>query len=155
MSMPIRPMVPSGRPPASRSHFEPPSLEPGSAANLVLFDPAARWEAGTDGWESRSGNSCFAGRELTGVDQISDRGAAASVRAEHVADEVLHSVVGGNRIITSDDGPELEVDPTADAELIDGDALGSVDDNLRPGDSAEVVGEISACRCGGPAEERK
>ncbi|MGI9020158.1 MAG: dihydroorotase [Solirubrobacterales bacterium] len=46
--------------------LEPPSLEPGSEANLVLFDPRAEWEAGADGWESRSGNSCFGGRELTG-----------------------------------------------------------------------------------------
>jgi dihydroorotase len=46
--------------------LEPPSLEPGSEANLVLFDPAAEWEAGADGWESRSENSCFAGLALRG-----------------------------------------------------------------------------------------
>jgi dihydroorotase len=51
---------------AAAFDLEPPSLAPGSAANLVLFDPEAGWEAGADGWESRSGNSCFAGRELTG-----------------------------------------------------------------------------------------
>ena len=51
---------------ASAFDLEPPSLAPGSAANLVLFDPEADWEAGADGWESRSENSCFAGRELTG-----------------------------------------------------------------------------------------
>jgi dihydroorotase len=51
---------------AAAFDLEPPSLAPGSAANLVLFDPAAEWEAGADGWESRSENSCFAGRELTG-----------------------------------------------------------------------------------------
>jgi dihydroorotase len=43
-----------------------PSLEPGSEANLVLFDPEAEWEAGADGWESRSDNSCFAGRRIRG-----------------------------------------------------------------------------------------
>ena len=32
----------------------------------MLVDPAAEWEAGSDGWESRSANSCFAGRSLTG-----------------------------------------------------------------------------------------
>lgn len=51
---------------AAAFEIAPPSLAPGSEANLVLFDPAAEWEAGADGWESRSGNSCFAGRQLTG-----------------------------------------------------------------------------------------
>jgi dihydroorotase len=46
--------------------FEPPSLEPGSEANVVLFDPEAAWEAGAEGWESRSANSCFTGRKLRG-----------------------------------------------------------------------------------------
>jgi dihydroorotase len=46
--------------------FEPPSLAPGSEACAVLFDPDAKWEAGADGWESRSDNSCFAGRRMVG-----------------------------------------------------------------------------------------
>jgi dihydroorotase len=46
--------------------FEPPRLEPGQEANIVLVDPEAEWDAGADGWESRSANSCFAGRSLTG-----------------------------------------------------------------------------------------
>jgi len=46
--------------------FAPPTLAPGSAANLVLFDPEPEWEAGADGWESRSANSCFDGRRLRG-----------------------------------------------------------------------------------------
>jgi dihydroorotase len=46
--------------------FGAPTLAPGSDANLVLFDPAAEWEAGADGWESRSANSCFAGLALRG-----------------------------------------------------------------------------------------
>lgn len=46
--------------------FEPPSLAPGSEASGVLFDPEPEWQAGADGWESRSDNSCFAGRRLTG-----------------------------------------------------------------------------------------
>ena len=46
--------------------FEPPRLAPASAANLVLVDTEAEWEAGADGWESRSQNSCFAGRQLRG-----------------------------------------------------------------------------------------
>ena len=32
----------------------------------MLFDPEAEWEAGAEGWESRSDNSCFAGRTLRG-----------------------------------------------------------------------------------------
>ncbi|TMK69043.1 MAG: dihydroorotase [Actinobacteria bacterium] len=46
--------------------LELPSLAPGNEANLVLFDPEAEWEAGAEGWESRSHNSCFAGRALRG-----------------------------------------------------------------------------------------
>jgi dihydroorotase len=46
--------------------LKPPSLAPGSEASLVLFDPAAEWEAGAEGWESRSDNSCFAGTTMRG-----------------------------------------------------------------------------------------
>jgi dihydroorotase len=42
------------------------SLTPGSPANIALIDPALEWEVGEDGYESRSANSCFAGRRLTG-----------------------------------------------------------------------------------------
>ena len=55
---------------AAAFDLDPPSLQPGSEANLVLFDPAAEWEAGADGWESRSENSCFAGRKLQGRSQM-------------------------------------------------------------------------------------
>lgn len=41
-----------------------PSLAPDAQANIVLVDLEAEWEAGADGWESRSVNSCFAGRRL-------------------------------------------------------------------------------------------
>ena len=46
--------------------FEPASLKPGSEANVTLLDLERTWEAGAGGWESRSGNSFAAGRELTG-----------------------------------------------------------------------------------------
>jgi dihydroorotase len=46
--------------------FDVPTVEPGSEANVVLIDPEAEWEAGTEGWESRSENSCFAGHRLRG-----------------------------------------------------------------------------------------
>jgi dihydroorotase, multifunctional complex type len=43
-----------------------PSLTPGGEANVVLCDLGAEWTVGEDGYESRSSNSCFAGRELHG-----------------------------------------------------------------------------------------
>ena len=46
--------------------FEAPTLAPSSEANVALIDLQAEWEAGADGWESRSENSCFSGRKLQG-----------------------------------------------------------------------------------------
>jgi dihydroorotase len=46
--------------------FTAPRIEQGAEANLVLVDTEAEWDAGAEGWESRSGNSCFAGRKLRG-----------------------------------------------------------------------------------------
>jgi dihydroorotase len=46
--------------------FRAPRIAPGEEANLVLVDTEAEWEAGAEGWESRSQNSCFAGRLLRG-----------------------------------------------------------------------------------------
>jgi dihydroorotase len=43
-----------------------PSLCKDSAANLCLVDLEARWTVGESGYESRSDNSCFAGRSLRG-----------------------------------------------------------------------------------------
>ncbi len=39
-------------------------IEADAEANIVLVDLEAEWEAGADGWESRSENSCFTGRRL-------------------------------------------------------------------------------------------
>jgi dihydroorotase len=50
--------------------FELPSLAPDSEANVALIDLDEEWEAGADGWESRSENSCFAGRKLKGRSQL-------------------------------------------------------------------------------------
>ena len=44
----------------------PPRIAIGAEANLTLCDLDAEWEAGAEGWESRSDNSCFAGRRLRG-----------------------------------------------------------------------------------------
>jgi len=46
--------------------FDAPSLKPDAEANVALIDLEAEWEASAEGWESRSENSCFAGRKLTG-----------------------------------------------------------------------------------------
>jgi dihydroorotase len=46
--------------------IEPPRLEVGAAANVALIDPELTWTVGEEGYESRSYNNCFGGRELTG-----------------------------------------------------------------------------------------
>ncbi len=43
-----------------------PRIAVGERANLTLVDLDAQWTAGGHGWESRSENSCFAGRRLHG-----------------------------------------------------------------------------------------
>jgi dihydroorotase len=43
-----------------------PEIAPGAPANLTLIDLDAQYIAGERGWESRSENSCFAGRALRG-----------------------------------------------------------------------------------------
>ncbi len=43
-----------------------PRIAPGEPANLTLVDLGAEWTVGQEGYESRSDNSCFAGRRLTG-----------------------------------------------------------------------------------------
>lgn len=43
-----------------------PSLEVGMQANMTVFDPKRSWVAGAEGWHSRSSNSCFANRAITG-----------------------------------------------------------------------------------------
>ncbi len=43
-----------------------PRLEVGATANLALIDPELTWTVGEEGYESRSYNNCFGGRELTG-----------------------------------------------------------------------------------------
>jgi dihydroorotase len=41
-------------------------IEVGATANLALIDPKLTWTVGEEGYESRSDNNCFGGRELTG-----------------------------------------------------------------------------------------
>jgi dihydroorotase len=44
--------------------LEPARIEVDAEADIALVDLDGEWEAGADGWESRSANSCFAGRRL-------------------------------------------------------------------------------------------
>jgi len=44
--------------------LEPARIAPDAEADIALVDLDAEWVAGADGWESRSHNSCFAGRRL-------------------------------------------------------------------------------------------
>jgi dihydroorotase len=46
--------------------IEAPRLEVGATANITLIDPELSWTVGEEGYESRSYNNCFGGRELTG-----------------------------------------------------------------------------------------
>jgi dihydroorotase len=46
--------------------LETPTIAPGAPANVCLVDLDASWRVGEGGYESRSANSCFAGRELKG-----------------------------------------------------------------------------------------
>ena len=46
--------------------IEAPRVKAGEEANLVLIDPGQEWVVGEEGYESRSHNTCFAGRTLTG-----------------------------------------------------------------------------------------
>jgi dihydroorotase len=43
-----------------------PRIEVDAVANLTVIDPELTWTVGEEGYESRSHNSCYAGRELTG-----------------------------------------------------------------------------------------
>jgi dihydroorotase len=51
---------------AATFEIETPAIALGAAANLCLVDLDARWRVGESGYESRSANCCFAGRELQG-----------------------------------------------------------------------------------------
>jgi dihydroorotase len=46
--------------------LEVPAIAVGRAANLCLVDLSAQWRIGESGYESRSANCCFAGREVNG-----------------------------------------------------------------------------------------
>ncbi|HUA11633.1 MAG TPA: dihydroorotase, partial [Solirubrobacteraceae bacterium] len=51
---------------AALFELETPTIAPDAVANLTLIDLDATWRVGESGYESRSANCAFAGRELTG-----------------------------------------------------------------------------------------
>jgi dihydroorotase len=51
---------------AALIELEAPAIVPGRAANLCLIDLSAQWRIGEAGYESRSANCCFAGRDVYG-----------------------------------------------------------------------------------------
>lgn len=65
--------------------FEPPRIERGAEANLVLVDLEAEWEAGAEGWESRSRNSCFEGRRQRGRVLVTVAGGRVAYRQRSFA----------------------------------------------------------------------
>jgi dihydroorotase len=46
--------------------IEAPRIEKDARASIALIDPSLEWVVGEEGYETRSDNSCFAGRRLTG-----------------------------------------------------------------------------------------
>jgi dihydroorotase len=57
-----------------------PRIAVGEPANLVLVDLDAEWVVGESGYESRSANSCFAGRPLRGRVLLTVAGGAVAYR---------------------------------------------------------------------------
>ena len=52
--------------PATIAGVEPPAIRRGAVADLCVVDPRATWTVTADGFRSRSTNSAFLGRRLTG-----------------------------------------------------------------------------------------
>jgi dihydroorotase len=62
-----------------------PTLAPGSPANVTLLDLAAEWQVGEAGYESRSANCAFAGRNLTGRVRMTVAAGAVAYRERSFA----------------------------------------------------------------------
>ncbi len=56
------------------------TLAPGSAADVVVLDPAAQWTVRPEEFFSKSRNTPFAGRRLTGRADTDDRTGAGGLR---------------------------------------------------------------------------
>ena len=57
----------------------------GSPANVTLLDLAAEWQVGEAGYESRSANCAFAGRNLTGRVRMTVAAGAVAYRERSFA----------------------------------------------------------------------
>ena len=62
-----------------------PRIAPGEPANMALIDLEHEWEVGAGGYESRSPNSCFAGRTLTGRVMMTVAGGQVAFRQRSFA----------------------------------------------------------------------
>jgi dihydroorotase len=62
-----------------------PRIAPGAPANLCLVDLEAAWVVGERGYESRSANSCFAGRRLRGQVLLTVAAGAVAFRQRQFA----------------------------------------------------------------------
>lgn len=70
---------------AALFELEPTTIAPDAAADVALIDLDAEWEAGADGWESRSENSCFSGRALRSRVQLTIVGGEVAFRRREFA----------------------------------------------------------------------
>ena len=52
--------------PAAIAGVDPPAIRPGVLADLCVVDPGASWTVASEGFTSRSANSAFLGRRLSG-----------------------------------------------------------------------------------------
>ncbi len=73
---------------ASLFDLEPARIAVGAEADIALVDLDAEWVAGSDGWESRSANSCFAGRTLRSRPVITVIAGAVAYRRREFAMKV-------------------------------------------------------------------
>jgi dihydroorotase len=62
-----------------------PAVRPGAPADFCLVDLGAEWEVGEHGYESRSENSCFAGRTLRGRVVVTVAAGAVAYRERSLA----------------------------------------------------------------------
>jgi dihydroorotase len=67
-----------------------PTLAKGSPADICLVDLDAEWRVGETGYESRSENSCFAGRELRGRVLVTVAAGSVAYRERSFAVRLAH-----------------------------------------------------------------
>ncbi len=65
--------------------LEPATIAADAEADIVLVDLDAEWEAGAEGWESRSANSCFSGRALRSRIELTIVAGAVVYRRQRLA----------------------------------------------------------------------